>query len=78
MTDITPDQVLDCKGLNCPMPVLKTKKSLDGIESGQILEVQATDKGSVSDISALCNRLGHELIESKEEGGVFTFLIKKK
>lgn len=77
MADVKADQVLDTKGLNCPMPVLKTKKALDGIESGKILEVISTDPGSKSDIPALLSRLGHELIETKESGNVISFLIKK-
>lgn len=78
MGDIKADVVLDTKGMNCPMPVLKTKKAIDGMQSGQVLEVLATDKGAKSDITALLNRLGHELIEMKEEGGVFEFFIRKK
>ncbi len=78
MSEIKPDQVLDTKGLNCPMPVLKTKKALDAIESGQVLEVVATDPGAKSDIPALLQRLGHELMNVEEEGGVMSFFIKKK
>lgn len=78
MPEIKADQVLDAKGLNCPMPVLKTKKALDGIQAGQVLEVVATDPGSKSDIPALLNRLGHELVDTREEGGVISFFIRKK
>ncbi len=78
MADVTVDQVLDCKGLNCPMPVLKTKKAIDGINSGQVLEVISTDPGAKSDIPALLDRLGHKLVDTKEEGNVITFYIKKK
>ncbi|MBF0539393.1 MAG: sulfurtransferase TusA family protein [Nitrospirae bacterium] len=77
MSDIKADQVLDTKGLNCPMPVLKTKKALDGIDSGKILEVISTDPGSKSDIPALLSRLGHELLETKENGSAISFFIKK-
>ncbi|MBF0338763.1 MAG: sulfurtransferase TusA family protein [Candidatus Magnetobacterium sp. LHC-1] len=77
MSDIKADQVLDTKGLNCPMPVLKTKKALDGIESGKVLEVISTDPGSKSDIPALLSRLGHELLETKESGNAISFFIKK-
>ncbi|QWR76102.1 sulfurtransferase TusA family protein [Candidatus Magnetomonas plexicatena] len=77
MADIKADQVLDTKGLNCPMPVLKTKKALDGIDSGKVLEVISTDAGSKSDIPALLSRLGHELLETKENGNVISFFIKK-
>ncbi len=72
------DAVLDTKGMNCPMPVLKTKKAIDGLQSGQVLEVISTDQGSKSDIPALLKRLGHELLETKEEGGAIEFFIKKK
>ncbi|GBE00686.1 sulfurtransferase TusA [bacterium BMS3Bbin06] len=78
MGDVKPDQTLDTKGLNCPMPVLKTKKALNSVQSGQILEVITTDPGSKSDIPALLRRLGHELVETKEDGGVISFYIKKK
>ncbi len=77
MNSGNPDVVLDTKGLNCPMPVLKTKKAIDGLQSGQVLEVISTDQGSKSDIPALLKRLGHELIQTKEEGGVIEFYIKK-
>ena len=72
------DKVLDCKGLNCPMPIVKTKKAIEGLESGQILKVEATDKGSKSDIAAFAERTGNELLESTEENGVFIFYLKKK
>lgn len=78
MSEIKPDVVLDTKGMNCPMPVLKTKKAIDGLQSGQVLEVISTDKGSISDIPALLKRLGHELLETKEDSGVIEFYIKKK
>ncbi|MBF0516156.1 MAG: sulfurtransferase TusA family protein [Nitrospirae bacterium] len=72
-----PDEILDTKGLNCPMPVLKTKKAIDGLAAGKILEVQSTDAGSKSDIPALLSRLGHELLDTKESGNVISFFIKK-
>ena len=72
------DNNLDVKGLNCPMPVIKTKKTMDGMKSGEVLKVEATDKGSKSDIAAYANRTGNELLESKEEGGTFIFFLKKK
>lgn len=71
------DVELDCKGLNCPMPVLKTKKALDGMEVGQVLRMVSTDAGSKADVSALVRRTGHELLETLEEGKEFTFIIKK-
>jgi len=71
------DVVLDVKGLTCPMPVLKTKKAIDGMGSGQTLEVLATDPASKGDIPAFLDRLGHELVEVSENEGVFSFLIRK-
>lgn len=75
---IKADSVLDTKGMNCPMPVLKTKKAIDALQPGQVLEVVATDAGAKSDIPALLKRLGHELVEMKEEGGLIEFYIRKK
>ncbi len=72
------DKILDCKGMNCPMPVVKTKNAMNGLESGQILRMEATDKGAKSDISAFANRTGNELLEVEEEGGTFIFYLKKK
>ncbi|MBI4683754.1 MAG: sulfurtransferase TusA family protein [Nitrospirae bacterium] len=77
MADIKPDVSLDCKGLNCPMPVIKTKKALDSMSSGQILFMQATDPGTKADIAALLKRTGNELVEMKEEKGELLYYIKK-
>ncbi len=70
-------KIVDARGLHCPMPVIKTKKALDEISSGEILEVKTTDPASRADIPALVNRLGYYLIESKEEAEEFIFIIKK-
>lgn len=78
MAEIKADITLDARGLTCPMPVLRTKKAIDGISAGQVLEVIATDVASKADIPALINRLGHEIIEIKEAEGAITFLIRKK
>ena len=78
MSDITPDEIADLKGLNCPMPVLETKKALDKIEGGKILRVDLTDAGSKSDLPAMIKRTGNELLEMTEAEGVYTFFIKKK
>ncbi len=78
MGEIKPDKVLDASGLNCPLPVLKTKGVLKDMQEGQILEVISTDPGSKADIPAFCKRTGHELIEMKEEGGKFIYYIRKK
>jgi tRNA 2-thiouridine synthesizing protein A len=71
------DQVLDAKGLNCPLPILKAKKALKSIESGNTLEVLSTDPGSVADFAAFCRTTGHELVEQSEADGVWTYLIRK-
>ena len=68
---------LDAKGLNCPLPILRAKKAVGKLESGQILKIVATDPGSVKDFEAFCNQTGNELLESSENGGEFTFYIKK-
>jgi len=72
------DRDVDCKGLNCPMPVIKVKKALEEMESGQVLKMEATDKGSLKDIPAFAKRTENELLEMKEEGGTFIFFLKKK
>jgi len=72
------DKTIDCKGLNCPMPVIKTKKALNEMQPGQILKMESTDKGSKSDIAAFASRTGNELLEVKEEGSTFIFFLKKK
>ena len=71
------DQELDASGLNCPLPILRAKKSLAGMSAGQVLHIIATDPGSVKDFEAFSKQTGNELMESKEEGGKFFFLIKK-
>ena len=72
-----PALTLDTKGLNCPLPILKAKKALGKIPAGGTLEVLATDPGTVKDFAAFCRQTGHELVDSGEDGGVFTFLIKR-
>lgn len=71
------DQVVDAKGLACPMPIVKTKKAMNSLEAGQVLEVQTTDKGAKSDLTAWTKSTGHILLDSKEEENVFTFYIQK-
>ncbi len=71
------DQVLDAKGLNCPLPILKAKKALKSMEGGKILEVQSTDPGSVADFAAFCRTTGNELVEQEEADGIWTYLIRK-
>ena len=71
------DQELDASGLNCPLPILRAKKALNALTGGQVLRVVATDPGSVKDFEAFAKQTGNTLLESGEEGGKFTFLIKK-
>jgi tRNA 2-thiouridine synthesizing protein A len=70
------DQVLDAKGLNCPLPILKAKKALNSVPTGGTLQVLATDPGSVKDFEAFCRQTGNELLETSQDGNVFVFLIK--
>jgi tRNA 2-thiouridine synthesizing protein A len=71
------DQELDASGLNCPLPILRAKKALAALSSGQILHIIATDPGSVKDFEAFSKQTGHPLQESREEGGKFYFLLQK-
>jgi tRNA 2-thiouridine synthesizing protein A len=70
-------QELDASGLNCPLPILRAKKTLNAMASGQVLHIVATDPGSVRDFEAFAKQTGNELLESKEEGGKFHFRLKK-
>lgn len=72
------DKELDARGLNCPLPILRCKKSLADVESGQVLKVAATDPGSVKDFQAFCKQTGHELLLLEELEGEFVFYIKKR
>lgn len=71
------DQELDASGLNCPLPILRAKKTLVGMDSGKVLHIIATDPGSVKDFEAFAKQTGNALLESNEEGGKFHFMIKK-
>ena len=71
------DQVLNAEGLNCPLPILRAKKALKGLSAGQVLEVRATDPGSVADFAAFCNQTGNELLSSTTEGEIYKFEIKR-
>lgn len=72
------DRELDVKGLNCPLPILRTKKTLAEMESGQILRVLATDPGSVKDFQAFARQTGNELVHQSNEDKVFEYLLKRK
>ena len=71
------DQELDVCGLNCPLPILRAKKSLAKMQGGEVLHVIATDPGAVKDFEAFSKQTGNELLKSEEEGGKFYFLLKK-
>ncbi len=72
------DSELNCEGLNCPLPILKTKKAIDGLESGQVLKMTATDPGSVNDMDSWAKRTGNALLSHSEDDGVHAFMIQKK
>ena len=72
------ETLLDTKGLNCPLPVLKARKALKSIPAGGRLKVLATDPASVIDFRAFCLETGHELIEASQDGSVYTFVIRRK
>lgn len=74
---IKSDVQLDAKGLACPMPIVKTKKAMGNLTEGQVLEIQATDKGSVADLAAWSKTVGHQYIGTNEENGVFYHYIRK-
>jgi len=71
------DMELDARGLNCPLPILRAKKSIAQLADGQILKIIATDPGSVKDFEAFCKQTGNELMQSNDENGEFVFLLKK-
>jgi rhodanese-related sulfurtransferase/TusA-related sulfurtransferase len=77
MSTIKVDQVLDCKGLACPMPIVKTKKMMEQLEAGQVLEMQATDRGSLADIQGWASRTGHSYLGTTEEGDVLKHYLRK-
>ena len=72
------DKELDARGLNCPLPILRAKKALAEIGSGQVLKILSTDPGSVKDFQAFAKQTGNELLSSTEGGGEYTFFMKKK
>lgn len=78
MSQETINKDLDVKGLNCPLPILRAKKALTDMTSGQILRVVATDPGSVKDFAAFCKQTGNALLSSDDNGREFTFLISKR
>ncbi|CAG9610343.1 sulfurtransferase TusA family protein [Pseudoneobacillus rhizosphaerae] len=77
MESLKTDLVLDAKGLACPMPIVKTKKAMTNLDAGQVLEVQATDKGSKADIKAWAESSGHQYLGTIEEGDVLKHYLRK-
>ena len=71
------EHMLNAEGLNCPLPILKAKKALKTVPQGEILEIRATDPGSVADFAAFCNQTGNELLSSTTEGNIYKFEIKR-
>ena len=78
MSTVTADVTVDAKGLNCPMPIVKTAQAMKGLASGQTLEVIATDPGSVKDFAAWSKTTGNEIIEQSADGGIFRFVLRRK
>ena len=72
------DRELDARGLECPLPILRTKKLLNEMAAAQVLRVVATDPGSVRDFEAFCRQTGHQLLESTRSGAEFVFVLRKK
>lgn len=71
------DMILDCKDLACPMPIVRTKRAIDTLEAGQVIEVETMDKGSLADIQSWAKKVGHQYLGTKEEGKVFKHYVRK-
>lgn len=69
---------VDARGLACPLPIVRLKKAVDGLTSGEVAELVATDKGAANDVPAWARTAGHELVESRNDDGVFRFYIRKR
>ncbi|MCI0395434.1 MAG: sulfurtransferase TusA family protein [Chloroflexi bacterium] len=77
MTTLNPNKVLDCTGMLCPMPVIKTSKAIKEIEIGQVLKVIATDPGAPPDMQAWTRQTGHEMLDAHEENGAYVFFFRR-
>ncbi|TCP52677.1 TusA-related sulfurtransferase [Tumebacillus sp. BK434] len=77
MSEVAVDKTIDCKGLSCPMPIVRTKKAIDALTPGEVLEVVATDAGSVADIKSWADRTGHQYIGTATEDGLYKHYIRK-
>ena len=71
------ESLLDARGLNCPLPILKTRKALKDVAPGAALRVLASDPGAVEDFPAFCRTTGHELVEASRDGATYSFLIRR-
>jgi tRNA 2-thiouridine synthesizing protein A len=78
MTTVEINATVDAKGLSCPMPIVRTAQAIKPLPSGALIEVLATDPGSVKDMAAWCRSTGNELVEQSADGGVFRFVIRRK
>ena len=74
--DFAPEKTLDAQGLKCPIPVVRTSQEIKDVSAGGILEVLATDPGSMADINAWCKSTGNEMLHMEKEDGVFRFMIR--
>ncbi|MDF2659729.1 MAG: sulfurtransferase TusA [Paenibacillus sp.] len=75
--EIKTDLMLDCKGLACPMPIVQTRKAIERLEAGQVMEIQATDKGSLADLRAWAAKTGHQYLGTIQEGDVLKHYLRK-
>ena len=71
------EHVLDARGLNCPLPILKIRKALTAMETGEVVQMLATDPGSTNDMQSFCNQTGNELLSSEQQGGDYIFMVRK-
>lgn len=76
-SQVQADQEIDCSGLSCPLPIIKTKKAIDGMQPGQVLKMTATDPGSINDMAAWVSKTGNEMVDREEGDGIFTYYIRK-
>lgn len=71
------DLIVDAKGLSCPMPIVRAKKGIDSLQSGQVMQLEATDKGAVNDFQGWIKQTGNEMLKMEEDNGVYRFFVKK-
>ncbi len=71
-------QIVDARGLSCPMPIVKTAQAVKAIPSGAVVELLATDPGSIKDVAAWCRATGNDLVEQSSDGALYRFVIRRK